>query len=779
MDESQLATPVSAPKRKRLSLVWLMPVLAVVVAVAVVAKNYAEKGPLISVSFQAASGIEKGQTVVRFRDLQVGIVEDMSFAPGLTAIEAHIRLDKKIADYVDESAEFWLVEPRVSARGVSGLNTVLSGVYIQGNWDATPGEKVQHFVARKTPPLVTHGDNGSVVVLRSRGDTQLSNGAPVMFNGIEVGRLGEPKLSDTGSTVTVEAFIEAPHDQRLTTNTRFWDISGISLNVGAGGLSVDVESLAALVEGGISFGTMVAGGDAVLPGHVFDIYDTEEHARENVFDGDSAENLRLSVLLDNHQGGLTVGGNVRFQGAKVGEVTDLNGYVDPETRKVKLLVEFAVSPSKLGLGDDSALHMDGLKSRVANGLRARLASEGLLGQTVVLELVDFDDVAPAELVTNVTDLPLVPSGESNLKDASQTVDGLIGRINSLPIEELMNSAIGTLDGITAFVASPEAREIPANANGLLVDTREVIASGATRKAIQDLQTAASDVQALVGRIESSTGLDTFLGALERSDSIMTNIDAFSGKLPAIADDMEQITAQLAALQLQELVSDASAAVAALSDVVTDPSLKTVGPDAAASMASLQQILADLEQSGLVAELSAAATNADGLLLDLRSATADVPTLVNDASAVVASIKDLPIETVVQSLDRLLNRGEAVLSAPGIEDIPVALRNTLVELETSLTALREGGVVDSLNATLKSAQSTMEAIETATVQVPDVVARLNRVAGALEQTIAGYGPESRLNRDAQNAINEVARAAEAFRSLARTIERNPNSLITGR
>ena len=298
MDERDLPEPEQAePRRSRVSWVWLVPVVALAISVLVVWQTYSNQGPVIIVSLPSASGVEAGETPLRFRDVEVGLVEDVTFATGLEAVEAHIRLDSEVAQYVDADAQFWLVEPQVTTRGVSGLSTVLSGVYLEGTWDGEIGRPAVRFEALENTPLSRPGEEGTRIVLRSRDGGQLSPGAPVLYNGIEVGRLGEAELSEDGTLITMDAFIEAPHDQRLTTNTRFWDISGISIDLNTSGLSVNFESLASLVEGGVAFEALVTGGESIEPGQAYNVYTSRAEAQRSVFEAPVDQALDLAVIL--------------------------------------------------------------------------------------------------------------------------------------------------------------------------------------------------------------------------------------------------------------------------------------------------------------------------------------------------------------------------------------------------------------------------------------------------------------------------------------------------
>ncbi len=691
MDEQDLPEPERMPTRSsRISWVWLVPLVALAISVMVVAQTYRNQGPVIIVSLPSASGVEAGETPLQFRDVEVGLVEDVTFGTGLQSVEAHIRVDSEIAQYIDTDAQFWLVEPQVTTRGVSGLSTVLSGVYLEGSWDAEIGFPADRFVALENTPLSRPGEVGTRIVLRSRDGGQLAAGAPVLYNGIEVGRLGQAELSEDGTLITMDAFIEAPHDARLTTNTRFWDISGISIDLNTSGLSVNFESLASLVEGGVAFEALVTGGEGIEGGEVFDVYSSRADAQRSVFEAPVDQALELAVILPADNLRLVLGALVRYGGIRVGEVTNIVGYTDPRDPDagVQALVNFTLSPTRIGLPDVATNEnlIEALERRVRNGLRVRVASEGLLGTTLILEVFEDEDHDGRILDTALIELPLVPATAANVTEASADLDAIVSRVAALPIEDLMDAAIDTLDGITALASGEDIRALPANVNELVAEVRAIVAAEEIGQALTDLSSAAEALETLVSGISESEGLSTTLTALENSETIIANVQTFTAGLPGILTSVEDLVGEL------------------------------------------------------------------------------------DAS---------PVTNAAASAERVLQRLETILSAEAAADLPGSLNDSLEELAGLLTELREGGAAESLTSTLASADGAFASLEAAAGQVPTIVTRLNSLVASLQGLAADYDDGSAVYGELRAAINDISQAADAFRSLARAIERNPNSLITGR
>ena len=312
---------IDPPKRsvwRNLSVVWLVPILALVVSLGIAWQSYAARGVSIEITFQSASGVTPGDTAIRFRDVVIGSVDSVHFTDDLREVRVTASVDRAVADNLPADAQFWVVQPEVSARGISGLSTVLSGVYIEASFQPAPGEGARSFVGATSAPLARVGQQGTRITLRSTQANRISEGAPVLYRGIEVGHIEAPRLILSGESVVFDAFIEAPHDRRLTTATRFWDTSGFSVSLGASGLSLNVGNLAALVTGGIAFDTVFSGGEPLNAGYVFDLFPDEQTARQSLFRGVAANAVEVAVEFDGSVNGLSAGSAVRFRGLLVG-----------------------------------------------------------------------------------------------------------------------------------------------------------------------------------------------------------------------------------------------------------------------------------------------------------------------------------------------------------------------------------------------------------------------------------------------------------------------------
>ena len=634
---------------RNLSLVWLVPLAALAVSLGIAWQAYSDRGVLIRITFENASGIVANETTVRYRDVAIGQVEELGFTEDLSKVTVWARIDKKIAPYLDQDAAFWVVRPEVSTRGISGLSTVLSGVYIEGTWDQDPGAAATRFEGEDGPPLVQPGREGRRITLRTTDGSMISEGAPVLFRGVEVGRLEQPRLTVSGDSIVVDAFIDAPHDRRINSATRFWDTSGFSVSFGASGLSLDVDSIASLVAGGIEFDTVFDGGKPVGKGTVFDIHEDEAAARRTAFARSRSDGVAVAVAFDESVAGLASGAAVKLGGVKVGEVSTLNAAIQnhSDEAEVQLIAKLLLQPALMGLppGAGEVEVLDFLEQAVEGGLRARLASAGLLSSELIIELVTLEEAAPAQLDRSAEPFPELPSAPSDLPDFTATAEGAMERISELPVEELMAQAIATLASIEDLAAADSTREVPAAAVALLEDTRALVADPGTRALPAELTAAVADLRAMLTEVQQGNAVANLSTALEQGSQAAASLAAASDELPALVSDFRALAAKANSLEAEELIRSASRLMNSADALIGTEEARDLPPALTGALDEMRRTLEALRQGGLV-------DNANATMASARGA----------ADAVAAAAEGLP--ALSARLERLVAQSEALIASYG-------------------------------------------------------------------------------------------------------------------
>lgn len=771
---------------ERMSIVWVIPVVALLIALGVAWQSYNDRGPVIEIAFGNASGVTANETEVRFRDVAVGVVEKVAFTDTLDQVLVSVRLDKDVADFVDADAQFWVVRPEVTAEGVSGLDTVLTGVFIEGIWDNQPGEPQDRFDGLAEAPLSRDGKGGLSFLLRAAGESGLTENAPIIYRGIEVGRIGRAQVSEDGSTVQAEAIVFEPHNRLITSSTRFWDTSGFSFKLGPNGAEIDFSSIASLLSGGVTFQTLVSGGEQLENGATFVLYPDEGAARASLFSEEDGEALSLTAIFEDNVSGLAVDAPVDLGGLRIGRVTAVSGLVDEDRfgdRKVRLAATLSIRPGRLGLRSNGEVTagqaLAFLDRRVGEGLRARLASASILTGGLKVELVEDPEAEPARIDTDAQPNPVIPTTASDIADVAATAEGVFERINALPIEELLQSAIGVMDNVSRLIASDDLRQVPSEVRGLLADARGLVGSDEVQQLPSRLSGVIGELEGLVASLNEEQAVTKLLAAVETVSGAAESVTASVEGLPALLDQVRAVAAKAEALPLEDLTAQLTSLADSASTLLADDATRALPASVNASLAELSALLTDLREQQVATSAAQALDAARQAANDVSASIAGLPELIEKIDAVAQMARNVPLDALTSNLSDLLDSADALIGTDAARQLPADLSASLAELRLVLEQLREGGVVENANRTLASASDAADSIARAADGLPSLLQRAQSVLTQAGEAIAGYDARNGVGRDVETTLREVQRAAAAVASLARALERNPNSLLFGR
>ena len=334
---------VERRRRGRISVVWLIPILAAVVAIGIAVQRFLSEGPTITIVLTLAQGVEAGKTVIKYKDVHIGQVTAVKLTPDYAKVEITAKMTKSASGLMVEDAKFWVVEPRVTLSGVSGLGTLLSGNYI--GFEAGKSTRTQHrFVGLAEPPIITSGQ-GKAFTLKAAKLGSLGVGAPVYYRSLEAGQILAYELSKSGTEIDVKIFVKAPYDRFVTAGTRFWNASGIDVSVGATGVEVRTESLVALIAGGVAFDTPSV-ARAAQPAAANTTFTLHPDRTAALKQPDSITR-RYVLYFKETLRGLAVGAPVTLLGLPAGEVVDVGLDIDPVTSDLRGRAEIVVYPERL------------------------------------------------------------------------------------------------------------------------------------------------------------------------------------------------------------------------------------------------------------------------------------------------------------------------------------------------------------------------------------------------------------------------------------------------
>ncbi|MBE0463739.1 MAG: intermembrane transport protein PqiB [Halomonadaceae bacterium] len=513
-------------RQTRLSPIWIVPIVAIIIGLWLVYDNYTSRGTLITLTMNNAEGIEAGNTLIRSRNVEIGLVQNVQLSEDLSSAVITARIQPQADKLLREDSRFWVVKPRIGREGISGLGTVLSGAYIQLE-PGTSEEQRREFPVSDVPPVATAGMAGLNISLISQLGNSLRVGDPVSYQGYTVGRVEEASFDPESRTMQHQVFIEEPYAQLVTDSTRFWSSSGVDFRLDANGFRVNVESLEALLGGGVTFGVPedLPMGRKVEAGAQFNLYADEDDAREGTFN----RYLEYVLLVDDTVRGLSRGAPVEFRGVRMGTVAAVPWNFtapQPDSRaRFAIPVLIRIEPQRLGI-ENTDVDLEEWEARLNRlfsiGLRASLKNGNLLTGALFVDLNfqrDSEERYIAETFSNRTVFPTVAGGFAQIQ---AQITSLLDKLNALEVEPLLAGLDRNLQASERML--DEVRDVSTSLNQLLNDPETQAVGGNLNATLEELRNT------LQGVSPSSPAYQDLTSAIERLDRLMRDLQPLTRTL---------------------------------------------------------------------------------------------------------------------------------------------------------------------------------------------------------------------------------------------------------
>ncbi|HAQ27335.1 MAG TPA: mammalian cell entry protein [Pseudomonas sp.] len=510
-------TPAGAPeirqRRARVSLVWLVPIAAALVGFSMVLQNWLSAGPQITVSFETAEGLEANKTQVKYKNVVIGQVTAINLSEDHTRVIATVELDQHAEPFTREDTKFWVVRPRIGASGVSGVDTLLSGAFIGA--DAGRAEETRReFVGLEAPPPVTFGVKGKQFTLHTDDLGSLGIGSPLYFRRLQVGQVISFGLADDGKGVQVQVFVNAPYDNFVTDDTRFWNASGVDVSVAADGLTVNTESLSAILAGGIAFRAPNYSPDA-RPAAEDSEFTLFSDMRRAMAPADGPPRY-VQMRFDQPLRGLNVDAPVEFLGVPIGRVVSVKLDYDEQNKNFPVVVGAVIFPNRLGaahdklsqaLGGNTEEHAARLMQMfVESGLRAQARTGNLLTGQLYISL-DFDPRAPQVAFDQQARPMVIPTIAGSFDKLQEQLQAMVDKLSKLPIESLADNLNGSLDELRQTLKQvngdvlPQLQRTLERSEQTLQNANQALADGSPQRqqlgdTLEEVQRAVRSVRVL-------------------------------------------------------------------------------------------------------------------------------------------------------------------------------------------------------------------------------------------------------------------------------------------
>jgi paraquat-inducible protein B len=548
---SNLAEPpvlarATTRRGRRVSVIWVIPLVALAIGAWLAWDTLSKEGPMITVRFDGAEGLQAGQSQLKFKDIVFGTVKSLELAPDHTHVIVTIATTRQAEPLLTDKTVFWVVKPRLFAGGVSGLETLLSGSYVGMLPGATTGKDQRAFKGLEDPPILTEHVPGHVFLLKAKRLGSISLGSPIFYRDLSVGEVLGWDVADMAQYATIHAFVRAPYDTYVNDETRFWNASGLSIKLAGTGLEVQLESLKALLLGGIAFespdlqsGIKPASAD----NHVFPLFADRDTAQAASY----TRKIPLVSYFPGSVSGLAPGSAVTMHGLVVGHVTDVRLAYDPAKGTVLAPVRYEVEPERvIGVGAQIyATPQEAVDALIKRGLRASLESANLItgGQQVALDFVA--DATPAKLAVEGSDFVLPAVAGGGFAGLQQAANALLDKVNTIPFDAIGKNLGDIVKSVNDLASGPQAKAALTQLAATIATTERLMKNvdSGTAPALKQLPEMANHLQATV----------------TNANKLLLSLDSGYGDNTKFSRDLDRLLVQ---------TNDALSSIRALSDLLS-------------------------------------------------------------------------------------------------------------------------------------------------------------------------------------------------------------------
>lgn len=512
---NDLPEPQEKKSRWKPLLIWLIPLIALLIALSLAVKALLSHGPTIDVSFRTAEGLVAGKTTVRYKQVDIGVVRQIDLSDDRSHVIARIDLRKGASNFAAKDSRFWVVRPRIGTSGVSGIDTLLSGSYIEVDGGKSAEDKFE-FTGLEVPPVISSDVPGKVFFLNADDLGSLDIGSPIYYRRINVGQITAYKLSDDGKNVELQTFIRAPYDKFVTTDARFWQASGIDVTLNASGFNLDTQSLASIVAGGIAFGIPESSRATTAANRSrFNLWDSKGDALKEP-DG---QPRGVIMYFDHSLRGLTVGAPIDFMGIEIGNVKSVNAEFYDHYKQIRMRVEAVIYPSRVENGQALNPNSEIFKDFIEHGWRAQMRTGNLLTGQNYIALDKFPKAKPATLQILGDNRVVIPTTPTELSGLQAQVSQIADKLTKFPLVEIGQDVRKTLNNMNTAIESTDKLvkqldgKVAPGLQATLDDVRKTVRSSESilssdaplqqdvRKALQQMTRAAASLQLMSDYIE--------------------------------------------------------------------------------------------------------------------------------------------------------------------------------------------------------------------------------------------------------------------------------------
>jgi paraquat-inducible protein B len=537
----------NAPKVKEskgvqiLTTIWLVPFLAMIIALWLAFQYYSKIGPTITISFKSNAGLIANQSQIKLRDVTIGLVTKISLSKDGEGVIVEARMNKEVELYLNNKAKLWIVHADVGSHGISGLDTLVSGSYIELH--GVKEEENQHTFEGLENPFIDSDAKGKYYLLSAPNSYNITEGSNVYYRMVKVGRVERVGIAPNGKQINFTIFVNDKFISFINDKSQFYTRSNFTLDFSQGKMDMTLASLSQIVHGGISIYTPTQTikpdqNISIAQGKVFPLYKSLAEMKEkHLMTG--IENKVYKFKFKESITKLEIGSPVEFNGFQVGYVTDIDSHFSEENQSIKSDVFAIIYTQAFTKKGSKKKGAEVIEALVTSGLKAKLESAIPMVGAQFIDLV-FDKNTTATITTDEQYALFPTINQQRGKGIMQEVENLLVKLEKLPLEKLLISATKLIDDNNAPVT-----KLLTDLDRTIKGFDQTVKNLNRLTANESLQQLPEDISISVQALERTLGEVQSLAEGYNANSLFSaELSATLKELSAAAESIERVSRKL-------------------------------------------------------------------------------------------------------------------------------------------------------------------------------------------------------------------------------------------
>ena len=434
-----IKVPSVVQKKSKFNLftsIWIVPIIALIIASSLVFQYYSSLGIKVTINFPKNEGLKAGQSLVKYKNVSIGVVEKITLDEEGHGVIVEVRMNKDVADYLNYEAKFWIVRPEVGTGGISGLDTIISGTYINmysKKIDSIFGKSKKDFIG--LPKAYRIKKEVSYFVLNSSNGYNISLNTPIYMKNIKVGKIEYINMSPDDKSIQYILYVKKEFVKHININSRFWVKNMLNMTLQNSTLSVNVAPIQTLVTGGIEFSSDVSNPIPLKGDITFHLYKSKKLALNKKITKKSNSIYKFKLISLKSISRLNKDASIKYMGYDIGNILKMSTKYDKKTHKIVGYIDIEIDTSIFSNYNNNG--KDNFYSALDDGLSAIISESDPISKSLFIDLIFDENKTKVAFKDNI--IPMIEKKSISFNDLMTKTDSILSTIDNLKLDKLINS----------------------------------------------------------------------------------------------------------------------------------------------------------------------------------------------------------------------------------------------------------------------------------------------------------------------------------------------------